>query len=128
MCFHVQNHVQSPMCLLENSYFGVVLFINSKWRLLIFRSIRGLCKMSHDNPMMIRFVGDEMTLKTTLLLYDPIVTVNVLDSCITSPKERFRISIILTTVSVTFSTNAKLCCCTNSLLMKHANALESISV
>ncbi len=32
--------------------------------------------MNHDNPMMIRFVGDEMTLKTTLLLCDPIVIVN----------------------------------------------------
>jgi hypothetical protein len=45
--------------------------------------------MSHDNPMMIGFFGDEMTLKTTLLLYDPIVTINDLVSCVTSLEERF---------------------------------------
>jgi hypothetical protein len=39
--------------------------------------------MSHDNPLMIGFVRDEMTLKTTLLLCDPIVIVNILVSCVT---------------------------------------------
>ncbi len=43
--------------------------------------------MNDDNLMMIRFVGDEMTLKTTLLLCDPIVTINVLVSCVTSPEK-----------------------------------------
>ncbi len=84
--------------------------------------------MSHDNPIMIRFVGDEMTLKTTLLLCNPIVTVNALVSCVMDPEERFQPSVTSTTISVTFSTNAKLCCFTNSLSMKHADALESISV
>jgi hypothetical protein len=79
--------------------------------------------MSHDNPMMIRFVRDEMTLKTTLLLCDPIVTINTLVSCVKDPKERFRPSIILNTIGVAFSTNAKLCCHTNSLSMKYADAL-----
>jgi hypothetical protein len=45
--------------------------------------------MSHDNLMIIRFVGDKMALKPTLLLCDPIVTVNVLISCVLSLKERF---------------------------------------
>jgi hypothetical protein len=83
--------------------------------------------MSHDNPMMIRFVRYEMTLKTILLLYDPIVIINDLISCIIGFEKRFQPSIISTANGVTFSTNAKLCCHTNSLLMKHANALESKS-
>ncbi len=77
--------------------------------------------------MMIGFVEDEMTLKTTLLLSDPIVIVNTLVSCVTSLEERFQPSFILITIGVTFSTNAKLCCHTNSLLMKHANAPKSIN-
>ncbi len=36
--------------------------------------------------------------------------------------------ITLITTSVIFSTNAKLCYCANSLLMKHANAFESKNV
>jgi hypothetical protein len=43
----------------------------------------------HDNPMLIRFVGDEMTLKIILLLCDPIVTVNILVSCVIGLKKRF---------------------------------------
>jgi hypothetical protein len=35
------------------SYFGVVSFTDSKWRLLIFQSIQRLCKTNHDNLMMI---------------------------------------------------------------------------
>jgi hypothetical protein len=72
--------------------------------------------------MMIGFVGNEMTLKTTLLLCDPIITVNALVSCVTGLEERFWPLIILTAIGVIFSTNAKLCCCTNTLSMKHANA------
>ncbi len=108
--------------------FGAILYTDSKWRFFIFQSIQGLCKMSHDNPMMIKFIKDKMTLKTFFLLYDPIITINVLVSCVTSPEKRFRPSIILTTTSVTFSTNAKLCHHTNSLSMKHVNALESKNV
>jgi hypothetical protein len=84
--------------------------------------------MSHDNPMMIRFVRNEMTLKTTLLLCDPIITINVLVSHVTGLKERFRPSIISIATSVTFSTTAKLCCCTNTLSLKHVDAPESRSV
>jgi len=80
---------KSKMFVGKALIFGIVLFTDSKWRLFIFQSALGLCKMHHDNPMMIRFVKDEMTLKTTLLLCDPIVTVNALVSCIISPEERF---------------------------------------
>jgi hypothetical protein len=83
--------------------------------------------MSHDNPMMIGFVRDDMTLKTTLLLCGLIITVNVLVSCVTGPKKRFRPSIASTTTGVVFSTNAKLCCRTNYLSMKHADAPKSRS-
>ncbi len=113
---------KSNVLIGKASYFHVVLFIDSKWRLFIFQSTWGLCKMSHDNPMMIGFVRDEMTLKTTLLLCDPIVTVNTLVSCVKGPKERFWPSIILITIGVAFSTNAKLCCHTHSLSMKYVDA------
>jgi hypothetical protein len=36
--------------------------------------------------------------------------------------------IILTTTGVAFSINAKFCCCTNPLSMKHANSPKSRSV
>jgi hypothetical protein len=84
--------------------------------------------MSHENPMMIGFVENEMTLKTTLLLCDPIIIINALVSCITSPEERFQPMLISTTIGVAFSTNVKLCCCTNLLSMKYADAPESKSV
>jgi hypothetical protein len=84
--------------------------------------------MNHDNPMMIRFVEDDMTLKITLLLCDPIVTINVLGSCVIGFEKRFRPLITLTVVCVAFSTNAKLRCRTNFLSLKHANAFESKSV
>jgi hypothetical protein len=45
--------------------------------------------MSHDNPMTIGFVGDEMTLKATLLVCIPIVIFKTLVSCVTSFEERF---------------------------------------
>jgi hypothetical protein len=81
--------------------------------------------MNHDNPMMIRFIGNEMALKTILLLCDPVVTINTLVSCVTCLEERFQPLITSTATSVTFSTNAKLCCHNNFLLIKDANALES---
>jgi hypothetical protein len=81
--------------------------------------------MRHDNPMMIGFVKNEMTLKTTLLLCDRIITVIALVSCITGPKKSYDHHLIAT--SVAFSTNIKLCSNTNSFLMKHIDALESKS-
>jgi hypothetical protein len=38
--------------------------------------------------MMIRFVGDEMILKITLLVCDPMVISNVLVSCFTSFEDK----------------------------------------
>jgi len=83
--------------------------------------------MNHDNPMIIGFVEDEMTLKITLLLCDLIVIVNVLGSCTIGFENMFQPSITLTTTCVALSTNAKLCCHTNFLLLKHADAFESRS-
>jgi hypothetical protein len=67
---------ESNVLFEKNSYFGVVLFIDSKWKLLFYQSTQGLYKINNDKPMMIRFVRFEMTLKTILLLCDPIVIVN----------------------------------------------------
>jgi hypothetical protein len=84
--------------------------------------------MNHDNPMTIRFVGDGMTLKATLLVCILIVISKALVSCVTSLKENFQPSMISMTTGVFFSTRIILCHRTNSLLMKHANALESSNV
>jgi hypothetical protein len=80
--------------------------------------------MNHDNPMMIRFVGNEMTLKTTLLLHNLFIIVNTLVSCVTGHEKRFWPSITSIAIGVVFLTNAKLCCCTNFLLKKHVDALS----
>jgi len=84
--------------------------------------------MSHDNPMTIRFVGDEMTLKATLLVCVLIVISKALVSCVTSPKERFQPSMTSMTTSVFFFTRIILCCRTGFLLMKHVDALKSSNV
>jgi hypothetical protein len=65
-----------------------------------------------------------MTLNTALLLCDQIIIFNTLVSCVIGLEERFQPLITLTSISVAFSTNAKLCCCTNLLLMKHVDAPE----
>jgi len=44
--------------------------------------------MSQDNPMMIGFFGDEMTLNTTLLECDPMLISNTLASCVIGHEER----------------------------------------
>jgi hypothetical protein len=74
--------------------------------------------------MMIGFVEDGMTLKTIVLLCDPIIIINALVSCVIGLEDRFQPSIILIATGVIFSTNAKLYCHTNPLSMKHANAFE----
>jgi hypothetical protein len=108
----------------KGSYLGA-----SKWKLFICQSIHGLCKMSQDNPMMIRFFGDEMTLNMILLKCNPMVTSNALVSwCVIGLEERLRLSMISFPTDVTLLNKAKLCCCINSLLTKHANALESNNV
>jgi hypothetical protein len=52
-------------------------------------SIHGLCKVSQDNPMMMRFVRDEMIMKKIPLVCNPIVTFSTLVSCIINPKKNF---------------------------------------
>ncbi len=97
----------------------------SKWRLLICQSNGGLCRTIQHNPMITRFFGDEMTLKTTLLMCEPMVTFDALVSCVIGPDERFWPSTTSTGTSVPFSTRTNLYCCTNSLSIKRAYALKS---
>ncbi len=59
-----------------------------KQRFFICQSIGGLCQTNQDNPMMTRFLREKMTLKTTLLVWEPMVTSNVLVSCVIGPNER----------------------------------------
>jgi hypothetical protein len=46
-------------------------------------------KQGKKNPMMIRFVADEMILKITLLVCDPMVISNALVSCVIGFEKRF---------------------------------------
>ncbi len=100
----------------------------SKWRFFICQSIWGLCKTNQDNPMMIGFLKDEMTLKTTLLVWKPMVNLpsNGLVSYVTS--ERFRPSMTSTGPGVLLSIKANLYCYTTSMSIKYVNALKSRSV
>ncbi len=54
--------------------------------------------------MMTRFLGDEMTLKITLLVWEPMVTFNGLVSCVINIDERFQPSMTSTGIGVLFST------------------------
>ncbi len=78
--------------------------------------------------MMVGFAREEMTLKTTLLVCDPMVISNSLVSCIIGFEKRFRPSITSTTIDVVFFTKGNLSCHTNSLSMKHVNAPKSSNV
>ncbi len=78
--------------------------------------------------MMTRFFGDEMTLKTTLLMWEPMVTSNGLVSWVTNLDERLWLSMTLIDIGVLFSIRTNLYCWTNSLFINHANALESKNV
>jgi hypothetical protein len=99
----------------------------SIWRLLICQSTYGLCRTSQDNPMMTWFLRDEMTLKITLLVWEPMVTLNDSVSCMINLDERFQPSTISTGTSVFFSTRTNSYFCTNSLSIKHVHALKSRS-
>ncbi len=101
------------------SCFGV-----SKWRLFVCQSIRKLYRASQNNPMMTIFLINEMTLKTTLLMWKPMVTFNALVSCAIGPNDKLWPSMTLIKTNVFFSTKANLYCCTNFLLMKHVDVLE----
>jgi len=101
----------------EASCYGV-----SKCKLLICQSSHGLCKTKQDNTMMTRFFRNEMTLKTTLLVWEPMVTYNGLVSWVTSLEERLWPLMNLTSIGVFFSTIANLYCHTIFLSMKHVDA------
>jgi hypothetical protein len=77
---------------------------------------------------MTRFLGDEMTLKITLLLWEPMVTYNGLVSWVIVPNQTLQPSMTSTCIGVFFSIIANLYCRTNSLSIKHVDALESINV
>jgi hypothetical protein len=53
--------------------------------------------------MMIRFVGYEMTLKTTLLVCDPMVISNALVSCVIGFKKKLQLSLTLMPLAWSFS-------------------------
>jgi len=73
--------------LMRVSYFKALCYGVSKWRLFICQSICGLCRTSQNNPM-IRLLKNEMTLRITLLVWEPMVTFNGLVSCVIRPNER----------------------------------------
>jgi hypothetical protein len=70
--------------------------------------------MSHDNPMTIGFIRDEMTLKATL--------------CVTSLEKRLQPLMTSMTIGVFFFMRIILCHRTSSLLMKHVDAPKSSNV
>jgi hypothetical protein len=59
---------------------------------------------------MVGFVREEMTLKTTLLVCDPMVISNSLVSCIIGLEKKFRPSITSTAIGVIFFTKGNLSC------------------
>jgi len=99
----------------EVLHSSVFYFTTLKYKFYVCQSTFGSCKVSHDNPMMIRFVGDEMTLKITLLICDPMMVSNALVSCNICPEKIVQPSMILTSIGVAFFTNVDLCCRTKSL-------------
>jgi hypothetical protein len=101
---------------------------DSNWRFIIRQSIHELCRASQNNLMMIRFFGNEMTLKTTLIVWQLMVTFNALVSYVTSPNERFQALMTSIEICVLFSTRANSYCCTYFLLMKHVDVPKSRSV
>ncbi len=100
----------------------------SKWKLFICQSICELCRTNQDNPMMIGVFRNEMTLMTTLLVWELMVTSDGLVSCVIGLDERFRPLMISINTNVFFSIKTNLYCHTNSLSIKHVDALESRSV
>jgi len=56
--------------------------------------------MNQDNPMMIGFAEDEMTLRTILLECNLMVISNALVSCVTSPKKKLQLLMISITICV----------------------------
>ncbi len=78
--------------------------------------------------MMTRFLRVEMTLKRFLLVWKSKVKSNALVSCVIGPNEKFQLSMTSINTGVFFFIITNLYYHTNSLSMKHANALESRNV
>jgi hypothetical protein len=72
--------------------------------------------------MMTRFLRNEMTLKTILLMWELMVTSNGLVSCVIGRHERFQPLMTPTSTSVLFSTITNLYHCISSLSIKHVDA------
>ncbi len=126
--WHTPSWFLPCMLLTKVSHFKALCCGVSKWRLFVCQSIRGLYKASQNNPMMTIFLEKEMTLKTTLLVWELMVKSNVMVSFVIGPNEKFWSSMTLISTNVLFFTRANLYCHTKSLSMKHANALESKNV
>jgi hypothetical protein len=78
--------------------------------------------------MITRCIGDEMTLKTTLLVWEPMVTSNGLVSWVIGHNKKLQPSMTSTRIGVLFSTIVNLYCCTSSLSIKHVYVPKSRSV
>jgi hypothetical protein len=78
--------------------------------------------------MMTRFIKNEMTLKTTLLMWKSMVTSNGLVSCVIGRDEKFQPLMTPTSTSVSFSIIANLYHCISSLSIKHVDASKCRNV
>jgi hypothetical protein len=116
------------MFLTRVSHSKALCYGVSKCKFFICQSNGGLCRTSQDNPMMTKKFRNEMTLKTTLLMCEEMVTSDALVSCVTYPNERIQPSMTSTNTSVPFSTRTNLYCRTNSLSIKHVYVLKSKNV
>jgi hypothetical protein len=113
---------KSNMLVGKVSYFGIILFTNSKWRLFILQFTWRLCKMSHDNPMIIGLSKMKWYWKQLCYYVIQLLPSMPWFHVLQVMKKRFWPSIISITIGVVFSINAKLCCHTNPLSMKHVDA------
>jgi len=78
--------------------------------------------------MMTWFLGNEMTLKTTLLVWEPMVRSNALVTWVIGLDEKLQPLMTSIDINVFFSIRSNLYCYTNSLSMKQVDVPESISV
>jgi hypothetical protein len=84
--------VLSNMLVPKVFHFEALCFGISNWRLFVCPSACGLCIMSQDNPRTIVFFEKKRILKTTLLVYYPIVISNALVSRVISLENKFQMS------------------------------------
>jgi len=78
--------------------------------------------------MMIGFLKDEMTLKTTLLVWELMITSNGLVSCVIGRDEKFQPLMTPINIDVLFFVRTNLYHRTSSLSIKHVDPSESKSV